>query len=153
VYDSDHLYDFDAALEASLARASNTARRRHELEADTGARLVSHTAGARAVSARQLERHARLYGPNDIDELIPHLAMSGTPQSGPETDGRMRPLKRSSREEGRYPWDTSRKLSLGRKILALHRRGRMPAAIAETLGKNVKVVRRYLREAEAAGLV
>jgi hypothetical protein len=45
------------------------------------------------------------------------------------------------------------RLLLGRRILALYGQGRLPSAIADTLGKNEPVVRGYLREAEAAGLL
>jgi aldehyde:ferredoxin oxidoreductase len=50
-------------------------------------------------------------------------------------------------------WDTPRKRALGERIIALRRSRLRPMAVASRLGKSDVVVRRYLREAEAAGLV
>ena len=42
---------------------------------------------------------------------------------------------------------------LAMKIIRLHRHGLMAGPIADRVRKSDRVVRRYLREAEAAGLV
>jgi hypothetical protein len=51
------------------------------------------------------------------------------------------------------PWGTPRKRLLGERIVALRKDGMVPLAIADRLRKSDVVVRRYLREAEAAGLL
>ena len=44
-------------------------------------------------------------------------------------------------------WNTAKRRSLGRKILALQAQGLMPSPIADRLRKSEAVVRHYLREA------
>jgi hypothetical protein len=124
-----------------------------EQEARLGARLVCQTPGMPAVTERQLRRHEQLYGPEGIAELLPFLHLSGTSESRPATRGGKRPVRCASAKDNGYPWATARTRRLGARIVALHRRGRMPAAIADSVGKTDAVVRRYLREAKAAGSI
>lgn len=142
-------YDLTAKLAACR-------QRRHEIRAAEdalGARLVCQTPGARPVTEKQLVRHEQLYGSEGVDELLPHLDKSETSRSGLASDGGMRPLRPVSVEDDGLPLQTPRTRNLGLRIVTLHRRGRGLMAIADTLGKADKVVRRYLREAEVAGLL
>jgi hypothetical protein len=59
----------------------------------------------------------------------------------------------SKAEDWPRQWDTPRKRALGGRIIALRRSRLRPMAVASRLGKSDVVVRRYLREAEAAGLL
>ena len=156
MYDSDHLYDFKAALVASNRKQKDAVGQLQAARDAAGARLVCETRGMPNVSERRLARHEHLYGAAGVEELLPHLGLSRTDESHLATSGGMRPVARRSSELDRSPsepWKTTKTWNLGRKILALRRRGRLPSAIADALGRSEPVVRRYLREAEAAGLL
>jgi transposase len=83
-------------------------------------------------------------------------------RSMPSENGSTKPSKVGSSErqgvkatEDLPPaWNTSRKRNLGLRVVALYRSGMTSRiAIADRLGKSDQVVRRYLREADAAGLL
>jgi hypothetical protein len=143
-------YHYDLFVEHAPLRARLEWLRR-EQEKRTCARLVCETPGMPVVSERQLRRHERLHGPDGIEQLLPHIEKSRTCQPRPATHGEKRPLLRASAEDNGYPWVTPRTQKLGRKIVALHRRGRDVMAIADAVGKSDRVVRRYLREATVRG--
>jgi hypothetical protein len=154
VYASDAFaYDFDAALDAAFDRERRQWARVDEVETALGARLTCEAEGMPRVTERQLARHEQLYGTGHVEELLPYLGLSGTSESRLATDGGQRPLLRATRSDDRVPWGSVRARNLGKKILALHARGRSAMTIADTLGKSDRVVRRYLSEAERAGLL
>jgi len=110
------------------------------------------------VTERQLRRHEELYGSEGIEELVPYLelAKASPVENGFSTRGTMRPVRSSSSTpvpDVVYPWNSTKTRNLGERIVWLRKRGRSVMTIADTVDKTEKVVRRYLREAEQAGLL
>jgi hypothetical protein len=112
------------------------ARRLHEREEDIGWRLVCETSGMPPHDRRKLDRHIARHG------------LVGVP-----TDGGMRVESAALAQDVALPWQTPRTRNLGMKVVRLRRRGLVPMAIADMIGKSDPVVRRYLREAKEAGLL
>jgi hypothetical protein len=155
-YGGCHLYNLEAALAWKPRARAEQAQSRRAAEADIGARLVCETPGMPALTERQVARHERLYGSDGVEDVLPYLSLSGTSRNGPATHGGMRPVRsRSSTPVPTVvsPWNSTRTRNLGLRIVTLHKRGRSAMAIADTIGKSDRVVRRYLREAEQAGLL
>jgi hypothetical protein len=153
MYGSDlFTYDFETAL--ANARVPEPHPDTKEDLTDLGARQVCATPGMKPVSLRQLERHIQLYGDGCVDDLMPYLLPGAVLPDDPSGNGStMRSETASTSKVGSGPWGTVRTQNLGFRIVKLHERGLMPSAIADRVRKSDGIVRRYLREAEAAGLI
>jgi hypothetical protein len=92
-----------------------------------------------------------------VDEIASRAGLHLQYLSTPSPDGLNKPQNMrspASNPEGQCSrWDTPRKRALGDRIVRLRKAGMGPMAIADRLGKSDVIVRRYLRQAQQAGLL
>jgi hypothetical protein len=108
------------------------------------------------VTPRKLARHGHLYGVKGVEDFLAIVSKSGASDSCLAISVSMRgKSSRSSTPDGlpSSPWNSTKTRNLGGRIVSLHKLGLGAMAIADTVGKSDGVVKRYLREAGAAGFL